>query len=125
MELVVNPNGVPRPGGSYSIVVRKGSLIFVSGLAGMDEKRRLVGDDIRSQTAKAIENLSKALAAVGSILGDVCSVSVYLADVERDYQAFDDVYRSYFEDEPPARVVVGVTIRGGALVAIQATAVVE
>jgi len=86
VKRVMNPEGLPRPGGAYSLVVRKANLVFVAGLVGMDAERRLAGDDIQSQTQKALENLRGALAATGATLDDVCSVTVFLANADRDWR---------------------------------------
>jgi 2-iminobutanoate/2-iminopropanoate deaminase len=125
MKQVLNPDGLPRPGGTYSLVVRAGGSVFVAGLLGMDPERRLAGDDIGSQTRQALENLRVALAGAGATLADVCSVTVFLADVDRDFAAFNAVYGEYFAVDPPARATVGVRIPGGALVEVQAIAVTD
>ena len=125
MKQAFNPEALPRPGGAYSLVVRKGNMVFVAGLVGMDPERQLAGDDIRSQTVKALENLRGALAASGATVDDVCSVNVFLANADRDFAQFNDVYGQFFTSDPPARATVEAGIPGGALVEIQAVAVLD
>jgi len=125
MKQVTNPDTLPKPGGAYSIVVRKAGLVFVAGLLGMGTDRKLVGDDIQSQTRRALENLRGAVERVGGTLADVCSVTAYLDNPGRDFAAFNDVYAEFFSTEPPARATVQAGIPGGALIEIQATAVLD
>lgn len=125
MKTVMNPDGLPAPGGAYSLVVRKGNLMFVAGLVGMDAERRLAGDDIESQTLKALQNLGGALAAAGATFDDVCSVTVFLTDANRDFVAFNETYASFFPSSPPTRTTVEARVPGGALVEVQAIAVVD
>jgi 2-iminobutanoate/2-iminopropanoate deaminase len=125
VKRVMNPEGLPRPGGAYSLAVRKGNLVFVAGLVGMDAERRLAGDDIQSQTQKALENLRGALTGSGATLDDVCSVTVFLANADRDFGQFNEVYGRFFLSDPPARATVEARIPGGALVEIQAVAVLD
>lgn len=125
MKQVYNPDGLPRPGGAYSLVVRKRDSVFVAGLLGMDSERRLAGEDVASQTRQALDNLRLALAGAGATLADVCSVTVYLTDVDRDFVAFNAAYVEYFPVDPPARATVGAQVPGGALVEIQAVALID
>ena len=48
-------------------------------------------------------------------------VNAYLADLG-DFEAFNAVYREYFQEPYPARTTVGVSLPGGILVEIEASA---
>jgi 2-iminobutanoate/2-iminopropanoate deaminase len=124
MRQVFNPPGVPAPGGCYSQVVRVGNLVFLAGVAGQDEQRRLVGDDVATQTRQALTNLRTSLAAVGGKLADVCYVTAFLEHADRDFAAYNAAYAEFFPADPPARATVQAHIAGeGLLVEIQAIAV--
>jgi len=83
-----------------------------------------VVDDVSSQTRQALRNMATALAAVGSTLADVCSVTAFLEHIDRDFAAYDMAYRMAFAEDPPARATVQAHIAGeGLLVEIQAIAV--
>ncbi|HEY3547071.1 MAG TPA: RidA family protein [Propionicimonas sp.] len=126
MKHVLNPPGVPSPGGCYSQVVKVGELVFLAGVAGQDEQRRLVGDDVATQTRQALRNLEASLAAVGGTLADVCSVTTFLEHVDRDFAAYNAAYAESFPVDPPARATVQAEIAGdGLLVEIQAIAVLS
>jgi 2-iminobutanoate/2-iminopropanoate deaminase len=113
---------VPAPKGAYSPATRFGDLIFVSGQVPRDVRTgQLLGDDIRAQSAGVLANLRRVLEAAGATLGDVVSVTVYLAD-SNDWTSFNDVYRETFTPPYPARAVVGAGLRG-ILVEVSAIAV--
>ena len=46
-------------------------------------------------------------AAAGATLADAVRVTVYLTDMAA-FKAVNEVYGSYFEADPPARVAIGV-----------------
>jgi 2-iminobutanoate/2-iminopropanoate deaminase len=121
----INPPTLPTPGGSYSQVVRRANLVFVAGMVGRDMDKRLAGDDVRSQTRQALENVRAGLAAAGAALDDVCSVTAFLEHADEDFAGYDEVYREFFQSDPPARATVQAHLLGGVLVEIQAIAVLE
>ena len=126
MKEAMNPSGVPAPGGAYSQVVRVGNLVFLSGVAGQDEQRRLVGKDVGEQTRQALRNLETGLAAVGGTRADVCYVTVFLEHADEDFAAYNSAYAEFFPTAPPARATVQAHIVGdGVLVEIQAIAVLD
>ena len=102
----VNPDGLHKPIGCYSQVVRRGAMVAASGMASIDETGAVVGEgDVAAQTRQTIKNLQAALTGVGATLEDVAKVTVYLADFA-DYPAMDAAYREFFGGFPPARATV-------------------
>jgi 2-iminobutanoate/2-iminopropanoate deaminase len=117
-----NPNELPPPSAAYSQVVKAGNIVFLAGMVPFDTEKNVVGEDIGEQTRKALENLDVALAAAGAKRDDVCTVTVFLSELERDFAGFNRVYSEFFSSEPPARATVSAGLLGF-LVEIQATAV--
>jgi 2-iminobutanoate/2-iminopropanoate deaminase len=83
---VINPPDLWDAGNrSYSHVVKvtnPQSLIFVAGVAAVDESITVVSDDIEVQTRKCFEIIEKELAAAGATLDDICDMTVYLLDID-------------------------------------------
>jgi 2-iminobutanoate/2-iminopropanoate deaminase len=105
-----NPDGLHKPIGCYSQVVRRGNIVAASGMASLDEAGTVVApNDVAAQTTQAIENLKAALAGVGASLEDVVKVTVYLADFSH-YPTMDAAYRKAFGAFPPARATVKVEL---------------
>jgi len=125
-KTIITTNKAPAAVGPYSQGVRAGELIFTAGQAGLDPTTgRLVEGGIEAQTRQTLENLSSILQAAGSSLSQVVKTTVFLKDIT-DFQAMNRVYAEFFGDDPPARSTVQVAaLPLGALVEIEAVAVVE
>lgn len=85
-----------------------------------DDDNAPLPDGVEAQTHRVMENLIIVLRGLGLGLQHVLSVRIFITEFERDYEAMNDVYRSYFPaDRLPARTCVGVTgLARGALVEI-------
>ncbi|MFL5560427.1 MAG: RidA family protein [Gemmatimonadaceae bacterium] len=102
----------PPPAGPYSPAVRAGDFLYVSGQVPRDPRTgELLGATIEEQARATLTNLQRVLAAADATLGDVVSVTVYLAD-ENDWGAFNAVYREVMTAPYPSRTVVGAGLRG-------------
>jgi len=95
-------------GGPYSHVVEAGGLLFVSGIVSIDFESKLrITDDIKAATELALINVKKALESVGSRLDKVAKVTVFLRDAA-DFNSMNEVYKTFFPKDPPARSCVVV-----------------
>jgi 2-iminobutanoate/2-iminopropanoate deaminase len=122
MHSFVNPTAVRPPSAAFSHGVVAGDMMFLSGQCGFDADGRLVGDDVASQTRRAIENLASVLEAAGFALSDVATVTTFLPDLA-DFDEYDRAYAAAFGDHRPARATVGADLHGrGVRVEIQAIA---
>jgi enamine deaminase RidA (YjgF/YER057c/UK114 family) len=75
-----------------------------------DDDTRPLPDGIKAQTRRVIDNLIIVLAGLGLGLEHVLSCRVYLTEFKRDYDAMNDIYKSYFQAQKlPARTCIGVT----------------
>lgn len=115
------PDGLVVPKAPYSPVVVDGDLVLTAGQVGFDGNGDLVPGGIEAQTRQALDNLTACLRAAGCERDDVLKVSAYLDDLG-DFEAYNAVYREYFREPYPARTTVGVSLPGGILVEIEATA---
>jgi reactive intermediate/imine deaminase len=110
------------PIGPYSPAIVAGGLVYVSGLLGTGEDGSLVGPDVASQTKRILDRMGEILAAAGSSMGQVVSVSVFLKN-PGDFARMNEAYRAYFADNAPTRTTVASDLLNGALVEISAVAV--
>ena len=100
--------GLSEPISHYTDAVRFGRLLFISGIAPVDEHGRLVGgDDAAAQTRQIFLNMQKVLAAAGAGFGDVLKVTVYLLDVN-DRTRINPVRQEFFGPTRPASTLVEV-----------------
>lgn len=115
------PEGVVRPKAPYSPVVVAGDQVFTAGQVGFDREGNLVEGGVEAQTRQALDNLHACLDAAGCDLADVVKVTAFLNDLG-DFEAYNAVYREYFDEPYPARTTVGVDLPGGIVVEIEAVA---
>jgi len=120
----VEPDGLQPPKYAYSHGIQAGPLIFVAGEISVDPKGQLVGEgDIATQTRQTITNVRSVLRAAGADLSDVTSTTVFLKDL-RHFSEYEKVYAECFGAHRPARATVRADlVRPGALIEIQAVAV--
>jgi reactive intermediate/imine deaminase len=108
----------PAPVAPYSHAVEQDGWLFITGQLATDpdDDSHPIPDGIEAQTHKVFDNLRRVLAGLGVGLEHVLCVRVFLTEFERDYAAFNAIYRGYFAPgRLPARTTVGVTAlaRGG------------
>jgi 2-iminobutanoate/2-iminopropanoate deaminase len=123
---VIVADKAPKAIGPYSVAIRTGGLMFVSGTLGMDaETGELVAGGIEAQTRKVLENLSNVLEAGGSALDRVVKTTVFLQDMG-EFPKMNAVYAEFFTQDPPARSTVEVAaLPKAAAVEIEAIATVR
>jgi reactive intermediate/imine deaminase len=97
---------LPKPEYPYSPGTTAGSLVYTSGQVAWDDHGELVGlGDPTAQTRQVLSNVESVLREGGATLADVMKCNVYLADI-RYFQAMNDVFATFFPDDPPARTTV-------------------
>ena len=118
---IVNAPAAPAAIGPYSHAVRAGELLFCSGQIPLDPSTgQLSGDTAAAQARACLENVRAVCDAAGTSLARAVRVTVYMTDLSAFAEA-NDVYATFFETEPPARVAVGVAqLPRGAYVEIDA-----
>jgi len=99
----------------FSTAIKADGLIYVSGTLGS-------GGDVKAQTKQVLDNISATLKTAGSSLANAASMTVYLKN-QSDFAAMNEVYRTYWTKDPPARTTVMVPLLNEGLVEISAVAV--
>jgi 2-iminobutanoate/2-iminopropanoate deaminase len=98
----------PAAIGPYAQAIRAGDLLFCSGQIPLDpESGEIVEGGAADQARRCLENLGAVCTAAGTALGEAVRVTVYMTDLDA-FADVNEVYATYFEDDPPARVTVGV-----------------
>jgi 2-iminobutanoate/2-iminopropanoate deaminase len=106
MKKVVRTTEGPTPQAPYSQAIIANSLVFVSGQGPIDPKTgKIILGDIKDQTRLVLDNIGTILKAAGSSLDKAVKCSVFLRDI-RDFEAMNEVYKTYFKENPPARTTV-------------------
>ena len=121
---VINPPGLKPLVPAYSVAIRDGDWVFVSGMTGIKPgSQDIIEGGVAAQTRQTMENIRSSLQAGGATMAEVAECTVYLKDMA-DYAAMNAEYIKFFPVNPPARATLSVTAmpRPAALVEIKCSA---
>ena len=125
----INPPDWKRPSGYSNGVIAEGKLFFMAGQIGWDAQQNLVSEDFGEQAGQALRNIAAVLEAGGAKTEHVVRLTWYVTDKQlynAATKAIGAAYREVFGNHYPAMTLVEVAdlLENGALVEIEATAVV-
>jgi len=124
---VVSTSLAPSAIGPYSPAIRAGDMLCVKGQVPIDPATGQVIEekDIQAQTRRVLQNIIAIVTAGGGSADNIVKTTVFLADFG-DFPKMNEVYATYFTDQPPARSTVGVsTLPKNARVEIEAIAMAD
>ena len=121
---VVAPEPRTMPQGPFSMAVRHGDLVYVSGQVAYDgAKGAPVEGGIEIQARQALGNLRDVLEAADSSLDRVIKLTCILTDLPSDLAGFNAVFAEFFPGpDYPARTTLHAGLLGGFIVEIEAIA---
>ncbi len=124
MKKIISTSEAPAAIGPYSQAVRVGSTIYCAGQIPLDPKSgQIVSGDMAAQTRRVLDNIAAVLKAEGATFENVVKTTIFLTDLG-DFQTVNEIYGSYFKQQPPARSTVQVSaLPKGANVEIEVIAV--
>src|SRR3982751_6049549 len=109
MKKIISTPDAPAALGPYSQAVRVGSTIYCAGQIPLDPKSgQIVDGGIEPQTRRVMDNITAILKAEGITCDNVVKTTIFLADLG-DFQTVNEIYGSYFKQDPPARSTVQVS----------------
>ena len=120
-ERTIQAADAPPPVGAYPHARRVGNLLFLSGLGPrpadggavpgvqVDGDGNVVDYDIEAQCHAVFDNVRTVLASAGATWTDLVDVTVFLTDIERDFETYNRIYAEYFSEDGPTRTTVEVT----------------
>jgi enamine deaminase RidA (YjgF/YER057c/UK114 family) len=129
------PEGVPGPLAGYSPAIRNGDWVFLAGEIPVDwmgdyesEKHLGVpsglarearvnpyfwyGSEIEAQTEYTLSKLERIAESAGSSLKRCVKATVYISSPD-DFAGMDRVWKKWFPENPPARMVIPYMGLGG------------
>ena len=120
---VISTDKAPAAVGAYSQGIIAGGFVFTAGqIPLIPGTSNLRDGGVQAQTRQSLNNVKGVLEAAGSGMDKVVKTTVFLADIN-DFAEFNAVYSEFFPQDPPARSTVqagGLPV--GALVEIEAVA---
>ena len=107
------------------------TILLISGTASVDEYGRTIHvGDFRAQTWRTYQNITKLLEAEGATWKDVVRTTCYLRDIERDYEAFNEIRTQFFQEQglnplPASTGIQAILCRPDLLVEMEAMAIFD
>lgn len=110
----------PEPVGAYPHARRVGELVFLSGIGPrrrgsteipgvvLDQDGVVVDVDIEAQCRSVFDNVRQVLEDSGSRWENLVDVTVFLTNMDRDFEAYNRIYSEYFARAQPCRTTVEV-----------------
>jgi NAD(P)-dependent dehydrogenase (short-subunit alcohol dehydrogenase family)/enamine deaminase RidA (YjgF/YER057c/UK114 family) len=128
---IINPEILGAPSGyNHGLVAAPGGkLLFIAGQTARDRTGRVPATDFVAQFDRSLGNLLEVVRQAGGTAGDIGRLTIYVTDMERyrsSVKLLGPVYRRHMGNHYPAMALVAVTalVDSGALIEIEATAVV-
>ncbi len=117
---LVNSPRAAEPVGAYPHARRVRDLLFLSGIGPRERGTKTIPGvtqdadgnvleyDIVAEAESVFRNIRLILEDAGSAWENIVDVTVFLTDIGRDFQAFNEVYREHFGSVQPCRTTVEV-----------------
>ncbi len=107
---VISTDKVPVAIGPYSQAILSGNTLYCSGQIAINpETGDLNTETITEETHQVMKNISEVLKAADMDFSNVVKCSIFLSDMNQ-YSEINQVYASYFSENPPAREAVQVSV---------------
>lgn len=123
MKKVIATPDAPAAVGPYSQAVEANGTLYISGQLPIDPATGSMPEGIQAQTLQSLKNIEAILKAAGYTKADVVKSTVLLQNIA-DFGAMNEVYASFYTENPPARAAYQVAaLPMGAMVEIETIAV--
>jgi 2-iminobutanoate/2-iminopropanoate deaminase len=121
---IIATTKAPKAIGPYSQGIEAGNLVFTSGQLPIDAATgQLEKEDIKKAARNSLENCKAVLEEAGTSFENAVKTTVFMVDLS-DFAAMNEVYASYFPENPPARSCIQVAaLPMGAKIEIEVAAI--
>ena len=108
MKKVISTTKAPKAIGPYSQAIEINGMLFISGQIPINpDSGNIVDGDIKKQTEQVLKNILSILEHSGYTLNNVVKTTCLLSDMSY-FKAMNEVYSTYFTNNPPARAAFAV-----------------
>ena len=120
MKQKINSKSAPEPVGNYPHARKVGDLLFLSGVGPRKKGTNIIpgvmddgqgnplGHDIEIQCHSVFENVKIILEEAGSKWDNLVDITVFLTNMKRDFNTYNEIYSKYFKENQPCRTTVEV-----------------
>lgn len=104
---IINTIKAPAAIGPYAQANKIDNLVFTSGQIPINPETKELVTEIKAATRQSLENIKAILEEAGTNLSNVIKATVFVKDLA-DFASVNEVYSTYFSENPPARSCVEV-----------------
>lgn len=124
MKKVISTSNAPGAIGPYSQAIEANGTLYISGQVPVNPATgKVVEGGIKEQTEQVMKNIAAILEEAGYTFADVVKSTCLLSDMS-NFAAMNEVYGSYYKENPPARAAFAVKeLPLGVMVEIETIAV--
>lgn len=123
VEGVLANGAIVGGGPAFSGAVMTGNTLYVSGMTNSDPQTNAISPDAKLAARIVLTKIQHQVEKAGLTMDDLVWVQIFASDL-KEYAAFNEVYRSFFKRELPARAFLGnPNLLGGAHFEVMGVAV--
>ncbi len=110
MKKIISTPNAPEAIGPYSQAILHNNTLYCSGQIALDPKNnKLILENIQDETHQVMKNIHEVLKAANMDFENVVKCSIFMKNMD-DYTEINEVYSTYFNNNPPAREAVQVSV---------------
>lgn len=113
-KFIVKPRASDMKALPFSDAVMVGNTLYIAGHIGLDAKTGAPPASAEDEARLVMDGIKQTVESAGLTMDDVVTVQVFCTDL-KNYETFNNVYKTYFHGDYPARAFVGASslLRGG------------
>lgn len=105
-KYIVKPRASGMAALPFSDGVLVGNTLYIAGHIGLDPKTGQPPADAEQEARLVMDGIKETVEQAGFKMDDIVSVQVFCSDLKY-YETFNNVYKTYFHGDYPARAFVG------------------
>ena len=90
----------------FSHAVVAGATVYLAGTLGVDPQTGKAPEDLEQEVRLAMEGIKAKAELAGVTMDDIVQIQIFCPDITL-YEAFNEIYRTYFGEHFPARSFIG------------------
>jgi 2-iminobutanoate/2-iminopropanoate deaminase len=106
VEGALAKGAITSTGPAFSGAVRVGNTLYVSGVTDSDPKTGAISRDPKAAALTVMKKMQAEVERAGCTMDNLVWVQIFAADL-KEYAVFNEVYRTFFKGELPARAFLG------------------
>jgi 2-iminobutanoate/2-iminopropanoate deaminase len=113
-KYIVKPRASDMKALPFSDGVLVGNTLYIAGHIGLDAKTGAPPASVEDEARLVMDGVKNTVESAGLTMDEVVTIQVFCTDLKY-YETFNNVYKTYFHGDYPARAFVGAgsLLRGG------------